>query len=351
MDNRTIDSSVPPRSVVKRLLGITMGDVNGIGPEILAKALAHPGIQRVLPLVVFGDSGVLESMRRYAPTMPHCYRIDTWEQIDLTRSDIPVFDAGQAVSALHPGALDTCAGRCAVAWLEAAIAACMDERLCGLVTCPVSKEGMLLAGCPYAGHTPMLLALTGASDCHMSLFSGRMRIIHITAHLSLQEAVAHVTKDRIVRAVEVGMRTLRRIGFSAPRIAVAGLNPHAGEGGVFGDEEQREIAPAVAEARARGISCVGPIAPDTVFERMYRGDFDLVVAMYHDQGHIPFKIVSMDEGVHVTLGLPFIRSSPDHGVAYDIAGRGIAREHSLCAAIELAAQWVRHGVKPIQERI
>ena len=323
----------------KPLLGLTMGDINGVGPEILAKALARLASSLSCPVVVFGCASILESMRRYAPDMPELNEIDSLDALDSDRSGIPVYDAGCASPALRPGTLDKEAGRCAAVWIEAATQAALAGQIQGMVTCPVNKEGMLLSGCPYPGHTPMLAALTGTSECHMSLFSEGMRIVHITAHLSMADAVRAVTKDRILRAIVTGDTTLRRLGFDAPRIAVAGLNPHAGEAGAFGREEIEEIAPAVAAACEQGVQCVGPFAPDTVFQRMYNGEFDLVVAMYHDQGHIPFKLIAMDEGVHVTLGLPFIRTSPDHGTAYDIAGQGKAREESMCAAMELAAQW------------
>ncbi len=325
------------------LLGITLGDSNGIGPEILARALARYQGKYPSPVIIFGDIKVLEAMRSHVPDMPRCHRIESWEQIETDSVGIPVFDAGYAAPALRPGVVDAEAGRCATAWIQSAATACLEGRLRGMVTCPVHKEGMLLSGCTHPGHTPLLAAMSGVTECHMSLFSERMRIVHISAHMSLREAVEQVTHARVLRAIEAGAGILRKIGVSPPRLAVAGLNPHAGEGGAFGTEERREIAPAVNAAREQGISCAGPLAPDTVFQRMYQGEFDLVVAMYHDQGHIPFKLVAMDEGVHVTLGLPFVRTSPDHGVAYDIAGKSVAREHSLCAAIELAARWAGYA--------
>ncbi len=321
------------------MLGLTMGDCNGVGPEILAKALAALSPKMPCHLVVLGSISILESMRPYAPDMPPLYDIDTLETLDPSRLGIGVYSAGCPSPPLRPGMLDVQAGGCAAAWIEAATKAALTGQIQGMVTCPVNKEGMLLSGCPYPGHTPMLAALTGTTECHMSLFSDRMRIVHITAHLSMKDAVRAVTKARVLRAIEAGATVLKRLEFAAPRIAVAGLNPHAGEAGTFGREEIEEIAPAVETACKQGISCFGPVPPDTVFQRMYTGEFDLVVAMYHDQGHIPFKLIAMDEGVHATLGLPFIRTSPDHGTAYDIAGKGEARAESMCAAIALAAQW------------
>ncbi|MCK5861249.1 MAG: 4-hydroxythreonine-4-phosphate dehydrogenase PdxA [Candidatus Hydrogenedentes bacterium] len=338
-DNNTLASPL--------VLGITMGDCNGVGPEILAKALAQLPSPLPCPIIVFGDASLLKSMEIYAPEMPKIYELDTLETFDPKQKGIAVYNAGCTAPPLRPGTLDADAGHCAALWIEAAVKAALAGQIQGMITCPVNKEGMLLSGSPYPGHTPLLAAHSGVSEYHMSLFSKRMRIVHITAHLSMADAVRAVTQDRVLRAVKAGNTTLHQLGFDAPRIAVAGLNPHAGEAGAFGHEEQTEIAPAVAIACEQGIPCVGPIAPDTVFQRMYNGEFDLVVAMYHDQGHIPFKLVAMDEGVHATLGLPFIRTSPDHGTAYDIAGQGKARADSMYAAIKLALQWARHPVREI----
>lgn len=316
-----------------------MGDTNGIGPEILAKALSTRSWHSLCVPVVFGDLSILQQAGAGLPGMPAFYEISTIDALDTSSTAIPVFNAGCASPVLKPGTIDPGASRCAAVWIETAARLACEGKLQGLVTCPVSKEGLLLSGCPHAGHTPMLQAITGVDYCHMSLFHDRLRIVHITAHLSMKDAVAAVKIDTVFRGIEAGYTTLKRLGFAKPRLAVAGLNPHAGESGAFGREEIEEIAPAAALAREHGMDCSGPYAPDTVFNRMYNGEFDLVVAMYHDQGHIPFKLVAMDEGVHVTLGLPFIRTSPDHGTAYDIAGTGRARADSLCAAITLAAQW------------
>jgi len=325
---------------VKPVLALTLGDTNGIGPEILAKAMERLASTLPCPVIVFGSLSILESMRQFAPKMPALYKLESLDAFDPERDGVPVYEAGCIPPPLRPGTLDAQAGKCAATWIEAATKAALAGQIQGMVTCPVNKEGMLLSGCPHPGHTPMLAALTGVSECHMSLFSDRMRIVHITAHLSMADAVKAVTLDRVLCAINAGYATMRRLGFDAPRIAVAGLNPHAGEAGAFGLEEVEEIAPAVEAACEQGIRCAGPVAPDTVFQRMYAGEYDLVVAMYHDQGHIPFKLVGRDEGVHATLGLPFIRTSPDHGTAFDIAGKGEAQAGSMCAAVELAAQWM-----------
>jgi 4-hydroxythreonine-4-phosphate dehydrogenase len=237
-----------------------------------------------------------------------------------------------------PGYIDPQAGRCAMEWLREAVTLCQNGAINGIVTCPISKECIHLAGYTCDGHTDFIADMTHAPDYRMCLFSNTMRIVHITAHLSLRQAIDAVQSSRIVDSIRLGHEALLRMGVDRARIGVAGLNPHSGEAGAFGDEEHREIQPAVDLCRAEGIDCQGPYPPDTLFKRMHDGEFDLVIAMYHDQGHIPLKLIAMDEGVNVTLGIPIVRTSVDHGTAFDIAGKGIARPDSLNAAIKLAAQ-------------
>ena len=205
----------------------------------------------------------------------------------------------------------------------------------------VQHSVVKLAGFGWPGHTEMLADLTGTRDVRMLLVTDRLKVVHVTTHRSLRSAIDAATHGRIVRTIELAQEGARQLGVVRPRIAVAGLNPHAGEGGLFGDEEARDITPAVADACAAGIDASGPWAPDTLFWRASQGEFDVVVAMYHDQGHIPVKLGGFDEGVNVTLGLPFPRASVDHGTAFDIAGKGIARWASMAAAIRVAAQLAR----------
>jgi 4-hydroxythreonine-4-phosphate dehydrogenase len=328
------------------LLAITMGDVNGIGPEILAKALARPEPWAVCEPVILGDKTAYDQARRFALHAPEAVAISDLTHWQPRQGQVALMDAGHAGPLGRPGALDAEAGSAAVAWIVHAARLAKDGVVAGMVTCPINKEGIALAGCPHAGHTSLIAEVTGAADYRMCLFTDTMRIVHITAHLSLRDAVAAVKRDRILESIRIGHDALNRIQTPQQRIAVAGLNPHAGENGQFGREEIEEIRPAVAQARAEGIDCSGPWPPDTVFKRMRDGEFEMVIAMYHDQGHIPLKLIAMDEGVNVTLGIPIVRTSVDHGTAYDIAGKGIAREHSLCAAIRLAAQLSqRQGVR------
>lgn len=323
----------------KPVLGITMGDVNGVGPEILAKALARPDVAAACTPIVFGDAAVLEYARRFAPGCPEPLGVS---EVQMTPPGyVAVVDAACPAPPVRPGTLDAAAGRCAVEWVKKAVNATLSGALEGIVTCPISKECIHQAGYTYSGHTELVAEMTGSADYRMCLFAGPMRVVHITSHLSMCEAVRAVTRDRIATSVKIGYDAMRRLGFDQPRIAVAGLNPHAGERGAFGTEEADEIAPAILACRDAGLPCSGPYPPDTVFRRMHEGEFDMVIAMYHDQGHIPMKLIAMDEGVNVTLGIPIVRTSVDHGTAFDIAGRGIAREHSLCAAVTLAAMLAR----------
>jgi 4-hydroxythreonine-4-phosphate dehydrogenase len=210
-----------------------------------------------------------------------------------------------------------------------------------LVTAPINKEAIRLAGYPWPGHTEMLADLTHAKDVRMLLTSDRLRVVHVTTHRSLRQAIDAVTRERVLRTIELAAEAGPMLGIPQPRIGVAGLNPHAGEGGLFGDEEQTAITPAVNNARQKGIDVTGPWPADTLFWRAVNGEFDLVVAMYHDQGHVPVKLLGFDAGVNISLGLPIIRTSVDHGTAFDIAGRGIARWESMDAAITVAAEIVR----------
>ncbi len=326
-----------------------MGDVNGIGPEILVKALAHPQLWAACHPVVIGDIRALESVQAFAPQCPP-FRVSG--DLDFAEGSITVIQPGPPMPAMQPGRLTAEAGHCAVEWLKYATQLAIDGQVAGIVTCPLNKKGIQLAGYHYAGHTEIISEMTGSPESRMSLFSSQLRIVHISAHIPLAAAINQVRTDRITETIRIAHEALLRLGLPQRRIAVAGLNPHAGEETILGMEEDREIAPAVNQCQMEGIECTGPYPPDTIFLRAMRGEFDLVVAMYHDQGHVPFKMVAMDEGVNITLGIPIVRTSVDHGTAYDIAGKGVANEGSLLAAIELAAQFAqsRSDATSIQEK-
>lgn len=327
-------------------LAITMGDTNGVGPELLAKALSQGDLLTQCVPVIYGDRAILERAAELC-RCPLSIHALSHAQEDVPAGSVGLLDAGVRAPEYRPGTLNAEAGRCAVAWFQAAVADALSRKVAGVVTCPINKEGIHRAGYTYAGHTDMLAALTGGGDYRMCLFAGPIRVVHISGHHSMRDALDLVRRDRIVESIAMGHEALSALRLPRRRIAVAGLNPHAGEAGAFGREEIIEIAPAVADACAAGIDCVGPVSPDAVFRQLVDGEYDMVIAMYHDQGHIPIKLVAMDDGVNVTLGTPVIRTSVDHGTAYDIAGTGTAREHSLCAAVRLAAQFAigAHGGK------
>lgn len=331
---------------MKPTLALTMGDINGIGPEILAKALAKPEAWELCHPVVVGSAPVLEGCRTFAPACPQPQSVETLREAQSVSEHVPVLGLGLKPPARRPGVLDSDAGRCAVEWVKGAVGWALSGEVDGVVTCPINKEGIHRAGYKYPGHTELIGELTGSRTIRMSLFADTMRIVHITSHCSLREAIAQVRADRIAATIRIAHEALVRLGLPQKRIAVAGLNPHAGEAGAFGTEEMEEILPAIDKCKQEGIDCSGPHPADSVFRQMKEGSFELVVAMYHDQGHIPVKLIAMDTGVNITLGLPIVRTSVDHGTAFDIAGKGVAREDSLCAAIRLAAQLASSPRRP-----
>jgi 4-hydroxythreonine-4-phosphate dehydrogenase len=322
------------------LLAITMGDINGIGPEIIVKALARREVRETcIPVVVGSVAAFAEARTRFSPSCPVPKAISTIEDVAVDTGCISVLETSCVIPPVQPGEIDPRAGACAVDWIRTAVNLVVAGDASALVTCPISKTCIYEAGCEFPGHTELVAAMTDTVDYRMSLFTDTMRIVHNTGHLSLRDALDAVRTERIATSIRVAACGLQQIGIEAPRVAVAGLNPHAGEAGAFGDEEAREIAPAIALCAGEGIRCSGPYPPDTVFRRMREGEFDVVVAMYHDQGHIPLKLLAMDEGVNVTVGLPIVRTSVDHGTAFDIAWQGVAREHSLLAAMTMAGRF------------
>jgi 4-hydroxythreonine-4-phosphate dehydrogenase len=319
-----------------------MGDPAGVGPEVVLKALANPEIQPLFGAVVFGDAGW---MRQTADDLNLPLRIlnerDVAAEAALDGAAVVVRQAtGADLRGVRPGLLSAEAGRAAAECVIAAAKAALTGEFDAVVTAPLNKEAIALGGFPYPGHTELLAEVTHTPRYGMLLLSGPLRVVHVSTHVSLREAIARVKTPRVLECVRLGDRACRDLGIASPRIAVAGLNPHAGEHGLFGTEEAEEIAPAVAQAQSEGIAASGPHPPDTVFARAANGEFDLVVAMYHDQGHIPVKLHGFDTGVNVTIGLPIRRVSVDHGTAFDIAGKGVAREQSMLEAIRVAVQMV-----------
>ncbi len=310
-------------------LAITLGDPAGIGPEVVAKALGEPIVNELCCPVVVGDR---RSLERAPGGSQSRAALDA-----VSIVDVPAAAPGDIVV----GQVSAAAGAAALAAVEAAVRLATAGEVDAIVTAPLNKEALRLAGCPFPGQTELLAALTGTPKTWMLLLAGPLRIIHVSTHVPLQEAIRQVQTARVRETIGALHQALTDLGHASPRLAVAGLNPHAGEHGLFGEEDEREIRPAVQACAAAGWQVTGPEPPDTVFFRAARGEFDGVVAMYHDQGHIPAKLLGFDVGVNVSIGLPIIRASVDHGTAFDIAGQGIASHRSLVAAIETAVQLAR----------
>jgi len=321
------------------LIAITMGDPAGVGPEIAAKALARGEVWACCRPLVVGDAGTLAQAVALvaAPLALHPIASVAEAGFDPTTPD--VLDLRNVKpAALQPGKVSATAGRAAVAYIERAVELALARQVDGIATGPVHKAALHAAGCPYIGHTELLAALTGAERVTTMLATPGLRVVHVTRHLPLREVAAHITRERVLETIRLTDEGLREMGIHRPRLAVAALNPHGGDEGLLGREEIEAIGPAVEAARAEGIDVHGPIPADSVFFRAIRGEFDAVVAMYHDQGHIPIKTHGFERSVAVTLGLPIVRTSVDHGTAFDIAWQGLASEESLVEAIRLAAR-------------
>lgn len=316
-----------------------MGDPAGTGPEILAKAVAERAFSPDARIVCVGDAGV---MSRAAQMFGDAVRIRPIAAASEARFEHGVLDVVHLdhvdLSDLQPGRVQACAGHAAYEYVAHAIQAALEGSVAGVVTSALNKEALHLAGHRYDGHTEIFAALTNTKRVVMMLASGDFRVTHVSTHVSLQRAIERVRPDRILDVLRVTDRSLRSMGIAAPRIAVAGLNPHSGENGLFGDDEARFIQPAIDQAIAEGIhASPKPEPPDTVFVRMLHfKSFDAVVAQYHDQGHIAAKLVDFWGGVNITLGLPIIRTSVDHGTAFDLVGTGKARIDSLVNAVAYA---------------
>jgi 4-hydroxythreonine-4-phosphate dehydrogenase len=327
-------------SLDKPHVGITIGDPAGIGPEIVLKAFAEADLRAACSPVIVGDAAELGKQARQLG-LSASFRLITEDQLGLGSIDeTPLLDSNSLDGPVRWGELSAAGGRAAVAAIEACVRLCVAGKLDAMATAPINKESLKLAGSPFSGHTDMLAALCDSPQSLMCFFAGEFKVFLLTIHVSLADAVKSITKDRVVDAIKLADRELRRFGIPQPRIAVAGLNPHAGEHGLFGDEEERQIRPAVEHCRKRGIDVSGPFPADTLFLRAWRGEFDAVGACYHDQGLIAVKCLAFGEAVNVTLGLPIIRTSVDHGTAFDIAGRGVADHRSMVQAVKLAARLV-----------
>ncbi len=317
------------------LIAVTMGDPAGVGPEITAKALRNPKVSAVCHALVVGD---LPTMRRAAEAVGTNVIAADPSKLDLDTDDIQVYDPwGHDLEELPVGSVSALAGSAAAQAVIAATQLALDGRVAAMVTAPINKAAINEAGYHYAGHTELLADLTDSPGARMLLVAPGLRVIHNSTHVSLREAINRVTRENVRHVIGLLDETLRMMAIEKPRLAVCGLNPHAGEGGLFGHEDDAFIRPALEDARTDGIDVTGPEPGDTVFNRARNGVFDGVVAMYHDQGHVAVKVAGFFDGVNVSVGLPIIRTSVDHGTAFDIAGQGIARADSMEMAIDIAA--------------
>jgi 4-hydroxythreonine-4-phosphate dehydrogenase len=314
-------------------LAITIGDPGGIGPEVVVKAL--PVISGECLTIVIGDISVI---KKAVTTFMVPLKIRKIEKVDEAFSSpdsLWCFDSG-SLRTFPRGKPDKENGAACVRYIKRAVELAMDKKVDAVVTAPISKEALKLAGFPWPGHTEMLAEFTATKEYAMMLAGGPLKVILVTIHAALKNVPGLVTKERVLKTIRLAKKACEMLGIRRPVIAVSGLNPHAGESGILGVEEREVIAPAIEGAKKEGIIAEGPYPPDVVFRKAYKGEVDIVVCMYHDQGLIPLKMVAFDTGVNVTVGLPIIRTSPDHGTAYDIAWKGIADPSSMIEAIRMA---------------
>lgn len=307
-------------------IAISIGDPAGVGAEIALKALSYPQLSAIAQWVVIGDAAALNAAGQSIG-------------VDAGDLSLTLIETGE-LAADHPlafGQLRAEYGMAAISYVRRAAELCLHGEADAMVTAPLNKEAVTLSGRAFSGHTEYIAELTGAAESRMLLVSERIATVHVSTHVPLERA-CRLDQQRIVRTIELGNEALKLMRQRPPRIAVCGLNPHAGEHGLFGTQDAEVIAPAIAEARGRGVDCSGPHSADTIFVRALRGEFDLIVAMYHDQGHIPMKLIDFEGTVNVSLGMPIIRTSVDHGTAFDIAGRNLADATNMKAAMRLAVR-------------
>jgi len=314
-----------------------MGDPAGIGPEIVLKAVAEEEIKRICIPVIIGDAQLLAHTARTMDLQCGYEIVRRGEEIPERLAEPLIYHLDNIGGHIEPGVESGSAGKAAAGYIESAVALCAAGSVAAIVTGPINKRALFLGGYSFPGHTEFLAHLTSTEDYAMAFVAANLRIVLLSTHVPLAEAIRMVERDRIINTITLTDRELRRWGLEHPRLAMAALNPHGAEGGLFGVEEASEIVPAIEACRNSNLNVSGPFSADTVFLRASRGEFDAVIACYHDQAMIPIKCLSFGEAVNVTLGLPFIRTSVDHGTAFDIAGKGLAEHSSMIAAIKLAA--------------
>lgn len=325
--------------ISKPLLGITLGDPAGTGPELITKALTNPDIHAICKPIVIGKAEIVKAACQFTGARCEVRPIEDPENASPSPDCIEVLETGNLeLSSLERGRVAGACGQAAYDYIVAATRLALDGRIDAIVTSAINKEALNLAGHHFDGHTGLLADLCQTPGATMMLAAGKLRVSHVSTHLSLRNAIDKVRPERILRVIELTREAVQQFGISEPKIAVAGLNPHAGEGGLFGDEEQTQIMPAIEAACAKGWNISGPYPGDTVFFRALQGEFDAAVAMFHDQGHVAVKMLGIWLGVNITLGLPIIRTSVEHGTNFDMSGTGRSDPRSLVEAIRCAAQ-------------
>ncbi len=329
-------------SQLKPIIGITMGDAAGVGPEIILKSLAKQEMYDLSRPLVIGDSKILERAKGFVQSELNIEVVpaESIQDLPYEYGTVYCLDLNLLDENLPIGQVSAEAGHAAFEYLATAIELAKENKIDAICTAPLNKEALHKGGHKYPGHTEILADLTGTEDFSMMLSAPNLKVIHVTTHVGIIDAVKMINPERVYHVIKLAYDTLKKSGIASPKIAVCGINPHAGENGLFGyGEEDEKVVPGVEKAQAEGIDVVGPLPADTLFFRTVRGDFDIVVAMYHDQGHGPVKVLGLDAGVNITVGLPIIRTSVDHGTAFDIAGKGIADEKSLMEAIRQAVEF------------
>lgn len=331
-------------STFRPIIGITMGDPAGVGAEIIVKSFEHDQLHSQSRALVFGDAVRLKEACEILGSKQTIRAISSTSEAKFERGTIDCVDLKVIGEGVEFGRVQSICGEAAYRYVESAAQAALKGEIGAICTAPLNKEALHKSGHIFPGHTELLAHLCGVEEVSMMLTAPGLRVIHVTVHLGLIDAIHKIEPNLVYRTLERAQLTLNKIGLEKPRIAVCGINPHAGENGLFGNrEEERKLVPAIEKAQAQGWDVTGPHPADTLFFRAMRGDFDIVVAMYHDQGHCPVKVLGIEAGVNITVGLPVIRTSVDHGTAFDIAGTGKADERSLLEALRQGAELAPRG--------
>lgn len=319
-------------------LAITMGDSGGVGPEVILKALSLQEIRNICIPIIIGDMSVIELAKKILRLPLRLRTVESVHEVKIIKGIVYVIHQANSIGTQVLNRSTFESGRACILFIKKAVELALNGDVSAIVTAPISKESLKMANSKWHGHTEMLAELTKTKDYAMMLAAETLKVILVTIHTALRNVPDMLTRKKILKTIILAQKACHMFSIKNPTIGVAGLNPHAGESGIFGDEEIKKIIPAIKDAQKKGIKVKGPYPPDTIFHKAYKGEIDIVVCMYHDQGLIPLKMIAFDKGVNITVGLPFIRTSPDHGTAYDIAWKGIANPSSMIEAIRLAVE-------------